>query len=109
MGEIGLRDGRELRRVLGVAGHARELSRAFSKAEEQRIFSPGKFVGQAILPNNLVHFIKDADIEATLRTLTIFYDANACEYLLECFGLRGARMKDYDFYHVAMAHVATNS
>ncbi len=28
---------------------------------------------------------------------------------MECFGLRGARMKGYDFYHVAMAHVATNS
>ncbi|SPE17574.1 hypothetical protein SBA5_1040009 [Candidatus Sulfotelmatomonas gaucii] len=84
--------------------------RAFSKAEEQRIFSPAQNrSGKRYCPITWSILLRDADIEATLRRLTIFCDANAREYRLECFGLRGARMKVYDFYHVAMAHVATNS
>ncbi len=39
------------------------------------------------------------------RNLQLDYDACAQEYRLECFGPRGAKMKGYDFYHVAMAYV----
>jgi len=40
------------------------------------------------------------------RNLQLDYDAGAREYRLECFGSRSAKMKGYDFYHVAMVHVA---
>jgi methyltransferase (TIGR00027 family) len=40
------------------------------------------------------------------RNLDLEYDAGAREYRNECFGQRSAGMKGYDFYHLAMAHVA---
>lgn len=42
------------------------------------------------------------------RNLQLDYDAGAREYRLGCFGPRSAKMRGYDFYHVAMAHVQEN-
>jgi len=39
------------------------------------------------------------------RNLKLAYDAGAREYRIECFGDRGAKLKGYEFYHVATAHV----
>lgn len=39
------------------------------------------------------------------RNLKLDFDAGASEYRLRCYGPRAARMKGYDFYHVAIAHV----
>ena len=39
------------------------------------------------------------------RNLILDYDADAREYRMKCFGLRSTRMRGYDFYHVAIAHV----
>lgn len=52
-----------------------------------------------------------ADLSAYLRerNLELDYDAGAREYRMECFGPRGAKMKGYDFYHVAFAHVVGDS
>jgi methyltransferase (TIGR00027 family) len=43
------------------------------------------------------------------RNLKLDYNAGAQQYRRECFGLRGAKMRGYDFYHVAIAHVAKTS
>ena len=43
------------------------------------------------------------------RNLQLDHDAGAREYRLQCFGARGAEMKGYDFYHLAMAHVVEKS
>ncbi len=40
-----------------------------------------------------------------VRNLELDYDAGARDYRVECFGPRGAKMKGYDFYHLALAHV----
>lgn len=39
------------------------------------------------------------------RNLEMQYDAGAHEYRVQCFGPRGEKMKGYDFYHLAVAHV----
>jgi methyltransferase (TIGR00027 family) len=48
-----------------------------------------------------------ADLPTYLRRrhLELDYDAGAHDYRVECFGPPGRKMKGYDFYHVAIAHV----
>ncbi|MGB6855354.1 MAG: SAM-dependent methyltransferase [Terracidiphilus sp.] len=43
------------------------------------------------------------------RNLELDYDAGAHQYREECFGRRGAKMRGYDFYHLALAHVKQSS
>ena len=43
------------------------------------------------------------------RSLRLEYDAGAREYRKDCFGGHSAKMKGYDFYHVAIACVQTGT
>lgn len=49
-------------------------------------------------PEKLSDFLRE-------RNLVLDDDAGAQDYRLECFGPDSTRMKGYDFYHLAMAHV----